>query len=94
MRVATHDAAWAVRRDGKSQGGFFIGMAERRLLKGEPSHVSPLFQQTRKCPRVARSCLSWEVQSGNMTNEELEHIRLAYLEMNTGSVDLRNITAP
>ena len=30
--IAFHDAVWGVRKDGKSQGGFIIGMGERDLL--------------------------------------------------------------
>ena len=89
--VAFHDAAWAVRRDGKSQGGYILGMAEREILEGEASAVSPIIQATRKCPRVTRSSLGCEIQSANMAAEELEFLRLAYTEVRYGTVNLRDL---
>ena len=82
--------AWAVRKDSKSQGGFIVGLAERQILAGEQSPVSPLLLCTKKCPRVARSSLSCEVQSGNMANEEQEFVRLAYLDLCIGEAGVLN----
>ena len=48
--VTWHDAAWAVRRDSKSQGGFIVGLAERAILVGERSPVSPLLLCTKNVP--------------------------------------------
>ena len=55
--------------DRKSQGGYIIGMGECGLLTGESSPVSPLLFASRKLPRIARSSLGCEVQSGNPCQE-------------------------
>ena len=88
--VAFHDAAWAVRKDGKSQGGFIVSMSERDLLTGASHPISPLLFSSRKLPRVIRSSLGCEVQSGNLCHEELTFMRLAYTEMMTGVANLKN----
>ena len=82
--VTWHDAAWAARKSGSSQGGMVIGMAERRILHNEKSPVSVIQGSSRKLPRVARSSLSAEVQMGTIANEEQEYVRLAWHEMCTG----------
>ena len=89
--VTFHDAAWAVRKDGKSQAGFILGMTERRILDGEKAPVSPLMQVSKKCPRVTRSSLGCEIQSASMADEETLFLRLAYTEAMHGKVDLRDL---
>ena len=89
--IAFHDAAWAVRKDGKSQGGFIIAMGETDMREGKSRPVSPMLFASRKCPRVTRSILGCEVQSGNLCHEELTYMRLAYTEMCDGRVDLRDV---
>ena len=89
--VTWHDAAWGCRVSGASQGGFLVAMAERRLLKGERSPVSCLVAASKKLPRVTRSSLGAETQSGSMASEEQEFVRLLWLEMSTGKLDLQNI---
>eukprot|EP00975_Prorocentrum_lima_P044885 9401020-Prorocentrum_lima.AAC.1 len=40
--VAMSDAAWVVREDGTSQGGFLIMLVPRRAFNNEPVHYSIL----------------------------------------------------
>ena len=89
--IAFHDAAWAVRKDGKSQGGYIIGMGERALLQGESHAISPLQFTSRKLPRVTRSSLGCEVQSGNMCHEDLTYMRMAWTELMDGFVNLKDV---
>ena len=44
----------------------------------------------KKCPRVTRSSLGCEVQSGNMADAETTFLRLAFQEMMDGGIQLRN----
>ena len=74
--VTFHDAGWAVRKDGKPQDGFIWAMAERAILTEGRSPTSPISMVSKKCPRVARSSLGCEVQSGNMADEETTFLRL------------------
>ena len=67
--VTWHDAAWGCRASGASQGGFLVAMAERRILNGERSPVSTLVAASKKLPRVTRSSLGTETQSGSMASK-------------------------
>ena len=91
--IAFHDAAWGVRMDGKSQGGFILSMGEADLLTGASRPISPILFCSKKLPRVTRSSLGCEAQSGNMCHEELTFLRLAYTEMEEGYVDVKNVRA-
>ena len=53
----------------------------------------PLVFASRKLPRVTRSSLGCEVQSGNMYHEELTYLRLAHLEMKEGQVNLKELAS-
>ena len=48
------DAAWAVRRDGSSQGGYLIIAADRRVLQGETVKYIVVDWRSWKLPRVSR----------------------------------------
>eukprot|EP00975_Prorocentrum_lima_P062635 12886703-Prorocentrum_lima.AAC.1 len=49
--VAMSDAAWAVRADGTSQGGFLILLVPRRALDNEPVHYGILDWRSSKLLR-------------------------------------------
>eukprot|EP00975_Prorocentrum_lima_P008677 1855548-Prorocentrum_lima.AAC.1 len=57
------DAAWAVRADGTSQGGFLILLVPRRAFNNEPVHYSILDWRSFKLRRVSRSNLNSEAQA-------------------------------
>ena len=60
-----HDASWACRRDGTSQGGVLTVFADKSILEGKPGVFTPVAWQSRKLPRVCRSSTAAEVQSGS-----------------------------
>ena len=65
------DAAFGVRRDLSSQGGFIIVMTDKRVLHGEKCPFTPLAWKSFKLPRVCRSSLGAESQAMAGALEEL-----------------------
>ena len=61
--VAFHDAGWASRPDGSSQGGYMIMACNQRLLDGQDSQISLIEWKSWKLKRVCRSSLSAECQA-------------------------------
>ena len=55
--VVLTDAAWAVREDGSSQGGFLILLCNKNVLKNENSDYVVIDWRSWKLPRVSRSSL-------------------------------------
>jgi hypothetical protein len=86
--VAWSDASWANRRDGKSTGGFLIGICGEEVLDGKRGHVSIVSWGTNKLKRVARSSMAAEMQALANAEDELHLCRLAWLEFNGRVVDL------
>ena len=86
--VAWSDASWANRRDGKSTGGFIIGICGESVLDGKRDHVSIVSWGTNKLKRVARSSMAAEMQALANAEDELHLCRLAWLEFNGRVVDL------
>ena len=86
--VGWSDASWANRKDGKSTGGFLIGMCGEGVLKGERGHVSIVSWGTNKLKRVARSSMSAELQALAIAEDELHLCRLAWAEFSGSELDL------
>ena len=86
--VAWSDASWANRRDGKSTGGFLVGICGESVLDGKRGHVSVVSWGTNKLKRVARSSMAAEMQALANAEDELHLCRLAWLEFNGRVVDL------
>ena len=86
--VAWSDASWANRKDGKSTGGFLIGICGEGVLDGKREHVSIISWGTNKLKRVARSSMAAEMQALANAEDELHLCRLACLEFNGRVVDL------
>ena len=89
--VAWSDASWANRRDGKSTGGFLIGICGDEVLRGVRSHISIVSWGTNKLKRVARSSMAAEMQALANAEDELHLCRLAWLEFNGRQVDLNHV---
>ena len=89
--VAWSDASWANRRDGKSTGGFLIGICGEGVLDGNRGHVSIISWGTNKLKRVARSSMAAEMQALANAEDELHLCRLAWLEFNGKAVDLNYV---
>ena len=88
--VAWSDASWANRRDGKSTGGYLIGLCGERVLNGSRDHVSIVSWGTNKLKRVARSSMSAELQALAIAEDELHLCRLAWAEFNGERIDLNH----
>ena len=69
------DAAFGVRRDLSSQGGYMIVMTDKRVLHGEKCPFVPLAWKSFKLPRVCRSSLGAESQAMAGALEELLMIK-------------------
>ena len=78
-----HGAAWAVRRDIKSQGGLIVGISERRLLSGERAPVNVMAAQSKRVPRVCRSSVACETQSCTMALEDMDCVRAVWGEVHS-----------
>ena len=63
--VTFHDASWACRRDGSSQGGILTLIVDHQVLEGKAGNFSPVGWASRKLPRVCQSSTSAEVQMGS-----------------------------
>ena len=86
--VAWSDASWANRRDGKSTGGYLIGLCGSNVLKGGRGHISVVSWGTNKLKRVARSSMAAEMQALANSEDELHLCRIAWAEFNGISVNL------
>ena len=89
--VAWSDASWANRRDGKSTGGYLIGLCGQEVLDGKRGHVTVVSWGTNKLKRVAKSSMSSELQALAITEDELHLCRLAWAEFNGKSINLNQI---
>ena len=78
--VAWSDASWANRKDGKSTGGYIVGVCGNNVLEGVQEHVSVVNWSTNKLKRVARSSMAAEMQALANSEDELHLCRLAWFE--------------
>ena len=69
------DAAFNVRADGSSQGGFVIVLTSKAALKGEQVPYSLVSWRSFKLPRVCRSSLSAESQACATALDELMMVK-------------------
>ncbi len=87
--VTWTDAAWGIRRDQSSQGGYFVGIAEKGILFGdEESPVNLVSWHSGKLTRVSRSSCDAEVQGASEGEEEGEYVRLVLSELMCDSMSL------
>ena len=75
------DASWACRREGSSQGGYIIGVANKTFLEQTESPISVISWHSGKLARVARSSYSAELQAAADAEGELSYIRLSLREL-------------
>ena len=73
--LAFSDAAFGVRADGSSQGGYFILMTDKAALEGELVKYNVLSWRSSKLTRVCRSSLAAEAQSLAAAMDEMMLIR-------------------
>ena len=79
--VGWSDASWACRREGSSQGGYIIGVANKTFLEQAESPISVISWHSGKLARVARSSNSAELQAAADAEGELSYIRLSLREL-------------
>ena len=79
--VGWSDASWACRREGSSQGGYIIGVANKTFLEHAESPISVISWHSGKLARVARSSNSAELQAAADAEGELSYIRLSLREL-------------
>ncbi|CAE7390554.1 PORB, partial [Symbiodinium natans] len=75
-----HDASYACRRDGSSQGGVFTMLVDKCVLAGKVGKYSPLGWQSRKLPRICRSSTAAEIQTGSHAMDTHEFTKQLLLE--------------
>ena len=84
--VAVSDAAWGVRADNLSQGGFFVLLAHKKMLTGEMDQPYVILEwRSYKLSRVSRSSLNAEAQACSAAIDSLEFLHIfwqACLQMN------------
>ena len=84
------DAAWAVRPDGSSQGGYPLSCADKDLLDGKEASVSIMDWKSWKLKRKVRSSLAAESQALADAVDNLNYLRLFLAEcLISDIIDLR-----
>ena len=75
--IAISDAAWGIRQDHLSQGGFFILLAHRKMLEGEMDQPYMILEwRSYKLSRVSRSSLNAEAQACSAAVDSLEFLHI------------------
>ena len=75
-----HDASYACRRDGSSQGGLLTMIVDQKIMQGKSSAYSPIAWQSRKLPRVCRSSTAAEIQTGSHSMDAHEFTKQMLVE--------------
>ena len=84
------DAAWGVRPDGSSQGGFLIYATSHALHKGEEAPLGIIEWRSWKLTRKCRSSLSAESQAMADSVDMLNFCRLFFADfLHPQGIDLR-----
>ena len=79
--IGWSDASWACRREGSSQGGYIIGVANKTFLEQAERPISVICWHGGKLTRVARSSNSAELQAATDAEGELSYVRLSMREL-------------
>ena len=87
--VAFSDAAFGLRRDMASQGGYIIMACNKKMLHGECERYTLLSWRSFRLQRVCRSSLSAESQACSTALDELTLTKLFYSLMLNPDQDLR-----
>lgn len=72
--VAMSDAAWGVRADGQSQGGYLVVLTHRKALQGAECPYVVLDWRSYRLPRVSRSSLNAEAQACAGAMDAMEYL--------------------
>ena len=84
------DAAWGVRPDGSSQGGYLVYASSHALTEGQEAPVGIIEWKSWKLSRTCRSSLSAESQAMADAVDILNFIRLFFADcLHPTGIDLR-----
>ena len=84
------DAAWAVRPDGSSQGGYLLFFSDTDLFEGKEADISIMDWKSWKLKRKVRSSLAAESQALADAVDNLNYMRLFFAECIVAEpIDLR-----
>ena len=72
--VCSFDAAFGVRRDGASQGGYITMLVPKGVFSGEEHPYHVVDWRSAKLPRIARSSLSAEAQAAGQAVDAVDHL--------------------
>ena len=84
------DAAWGVRPDGSSQGGYLVYASSHDLHKGKEAPVGIIEWKSRKLSRTCRSSLSAESQAMADSIDILNFYSIVFADcLHPEGIDLR-----
>ena len=78
--IVFSDASWGNRSDGTSQGGYLVGLMDKKGLQGGEAPFGVLMWSSHKVRRVCRSTLSAESQAACISTETGDFLRVLLLE--------------
>ena len=87
--IGWSDASWACRREGSSQGGYIIGVANKTFLEQAESPISMISWHSGNLARVARSSNSAELQAAADAEGDHSYIRFSLREFVGETIPLR-----
>ena len=83
------DAAWANNSDGKSQGGYMVGVTTEGLRGGREGPFFPVQWESYRIKRRCSSTLAAEAMSMNKAVSEMEYVQAQFNEMINPEFELR-----
>lgn len=89
VAVGWSDGGWTTRKDGASQLGLLVGVADAELLQEKESPLALVSWHSNKTPRVAKSSSAVELQGTGEVDDEMTYVRLALYETLVGPIDIR-----
>ena len=88
--VALSDAAWGVRRNSGSQGGYFVLLMHSKVLQGHMDQPYIILDwRSFKLPRISRSSLNSEAQACSAAMDALEYLMIFWHGCMVHDFDLR-----
>ena len=79
--VCSFDAAFGVRKDGASQGGFITMLVPKGVFEGEEHPYHVVDWRSAKLPRIARSSLSAEAQAAGQAVDAVDNLCVFWAHM-------------
>lgn len=90
--IALSDAAWGVRRNSESQGGYFVLLMNKKALQGHMDQPYIILDwRSFKLPRISRSSLNSEAQACSAAMDALEYLLIFWHGCVNPDFNLRNL---